>query len=344
MIAVDRELRIQTVCLIILATLGVAAALIFLRVVMIPFTLAVFITVGLAPVLEFLMLRVRAPRPLAVAGTMAVGLLAFLLLAGIVSLSIPELTTQASTYQLRLESLLERVTKAIPFERLKVPADKATEEIAGMTIEGTRSLIVTLGNGIVNIVSQGLLVLIFVMFLLAGWHVYPEEGSATWEEIEQRVKKYLLAKTIISAGVGVLVTIILAIVGVDFAAMFGLLTFALNFIPNIGPVVATLLPLPILLLNDDMTAAQALLGLGLPGAIHFAVGNILEPKVMGHSLDLHPIVVLLALIFWGMAWGAVGMILAVPITSVLQILANKFDATRPIAETLAGRLEISLFD
>ena len=80
----------------------------------------------------------------------------------------------------------------------------------------------------------------------------------------------------------------------------------------------------------------------LPGAIQLAVGNLVEPMVMGENLDLHPVTILMSLIFWGLLWGIVGMLLATPIMAVLKIIFSRLEITRPIAELLAGRLPQSV--
>ena len=113
---------------------------------------------------------------------------------------------------------------------------------------------------------------------------------------------------------------------------FGILAFLLNFIPSIGSIIATLLPIPI-------AAAQfqspwpIVYVVAVPGIIQNVIGNIIDPKIMGDELNLHPITVLLALSFWGLLWGITGMFLATPITAVLRIVLMQF---KPIGKLLAG--------
>jgi AI-2 transport protein TqsA len=102
-------------------------------------------------------------------------------------------------------------------------------------------------------------------------------------------------------------------------------------------VIAILLPLPIALIQFDSSLAIAGVFL-LPAAIQVGIGNVLEPLVMGENLDLHPVTILMSLIFWGLLWGIVGMLLATPIMAVLKIIFIRLEITRPIAELLAGRL------
>ena len=150
------------------------------------------------------------------------------------------------------------------------------------------------------------------------------------------MKRYLLVKVGVSALTGVLVYITLSILKVDLALVFALFSFLFNFIPNVGSIIATLLPLPVVLLSPDMSLTRGLLALAIPGVIQFAIGNVVEPKVMGKSLGLHPVVVLCALVFWGVLWGFIGMLLAVPMTAVIKIILERNAVTRPIADFMAG--------
>ena len=121
--------------------------------------------------------------------------------------------------------------------------------------------------------------------------------------------------------------------------MFGFLAFLLNFIPNIGSIVATLLPVPVILLSPDLSWPARIAAVVIPTAIQFGIGNLLQPKLMGRSLDLHPVSVLLGLIFFGLIWGVVGMFLATPILGVVKILLERFEFTRSVGALLAGRLD-----
>ena len=192
-------------------------------------------------------------------------------------------------------------------------------------------------NALGGVLSQSFLVFIFVMFLVGG-RSQAAPAVGVWREIESSVRGYVAAKLFTSLITGVLVGAVLWLLGIDLAFLFGLFAFLLNFIPNVGSVIATLLPLPVVLMAPDTTATVAVLAIALPGVIQFGVGNVVEPRLMGSSLDLHPAVILMALIFWGMLWGFVGMLLATPLTAVLKIVLERNEVTAPVAEVLAGRL------
>jgi AI-2 transport protein TqsA len=152
------------------------------------------------------------------------------------------------------------------------------------------------------------------------------------------VKGFIVTKTLISAVTGVLVGVTLELLGVELALAFGFFAFLLNFIPTLGSLISTLLPLPVVLMNPELSTTGAILAIAVPGAIHFAIGNLVEPLVMGDSLELHPVALLLSLMIWGAIWGIVGMLLAAPITAVLKILSERIEPTRPLGRMLAGHL------
>jgi AI-2 transport protein TqsA len=203
-----------------------------------------------------------------------------------------------------------------------------------MSATNVGSMLLGTTNAVVGLLSDSVLVMIFLAFLLLG---EPMASVGFWGEVQSQIKVYLVAKVVLSTATGFLVGIVLWSLGVDLALVFGLFTFLLNFIPNVGPIIATLLPLPVVLVSPDVSATSAVLAIALPLVIHQIFGNIVEPRMMGTSLDLDPIAILLALIFWGTLWGVVGMLLATPITGVLRILLQRLDITAPLGDVLAGR-------
>jgi AI-2 transport protein TqsA len=210
----------------------------------------------------------------------------------------------------------------------------------------TRQMVLDLRNYIFNIVTNAfgrifgltsgvLFVSVFVIFLLAGRNPYAEH-SQVYREVVQKVRRYVGTKVVVSAIVGLLVWLTLHKIGMELAGVFGVLTFLLNFIPSIGAIIATLLPIPIAVVEFGDTPSLIILVIVIPTVIHNVMGNFVEPKLMGSGLDLHPVTILLALSFWGLLWGVVGMLLAAPITAALRIVLMQFETLRPVANLLAG--------
>ncbi len=334
---VERERRIQTVCLLILSTVAIAAALYWLRAVMIPFVLAVFLAFGLSPFIDLQMRYLRVPRALAVLETVVVGFVILSLLAGLVSISLRQLTANVGAYQAQIEQLAKQATLLL--ERFGINPPTAFNPLSLVSVGTIGSMLVGTTNAILGILSQGLLVMIFLFFLLIGRTPGARPISGIWGEVESRIKLYIVTKVLTSAATGGLVGTVLWLLGVDLALVFGLFAFLLNFIPNVGSIVATLLPLPVVLMSPDASATTAVLAIAVPSVIQFVIGSVVEPNIMGSSLDLHPVAILLALVVWGTLWGIVGMLLATPITAVMKILFEKMELTAPMAELLAGRLD-----
>ncbi len=174
------------------------------------------------------------------------------------------------------------------------------------------------------------------IFLLAG-HNPRAEHSEIYTAVVGKIRRYLGTKVITSAAVGVLVWASLAIIGLELAGVFGVLAFLVNFIPAIGPIIVTVLPIP-LALAQFQSLGPVILVVVVPGVIHNIIGNIIEPKLMGEGLDLHPVTIVLALSFWGLLWGIVGMFLAAPITAAIRIVLMQFDTFKPHRESAGRRL------
>jgi AI-2 transport protein TqsA len=320
----DLETRVQTICLVALASFAVAGALYWLSPVMIPFILSVIIALGLGMVVDFLVRRLHVPRGLALPVTVVVGILFLAAIGAVVFASVQQLAGNADDYANQLHSVLLRLMGILP------------DHLRALTAAGGRRLARTT-NAILGLFSKSLLVLVFVLFLVASG-AGSGRAEGTWGDIQLQVQSYLLRKFVLSAVTGILVGAVLWLLAVPLALVFGLMAFLLNFIPSIGSVIATLLPLPVVLMTPGISPLVATLAIAIPAGIQATIGNLVEPTVVGEPLDLHPVTVLLGLIVWGMLWGVIGMFLATPIMAVMKILLEKFEGARPVAELLGGRI------
>lgn len=191
-------------------------------------------------------------------------------------------------------------------------------------------------------------VLLFMAFIMAGSDGFPEKIMGAFgakkaapildarSRINTAVQHYLGLKTLISAGTGFLVFVALLLFEVHFAMLWGVLAFLLNFIPNIGSLIAVLPPVAITLFQTGSFGKALAVACVLTG-IQLVVGNVVEPKVMGNGLNLSPLVVLLSLLFWGWVWGIPGMLLSVPLTAALKIGMEQVEVTRPLARMMSAQ-------
>lgn len=321
-----------TASLIVIAAVALALALWFTRPVMVPFVLALFFFFLASPLTDLLERRLRLPRWSSVLITLlaVAGLLG--LLGLLITTSMRGLLESVDIYRERLLGFAQRVFALLDRYGLDLGQQSVLSAIREMPL--LRMLQTTAGTAL-GLLRDGFFVLIFVIFLLLGRR--PERRrTRLYDQIDGKIRKFILTKSVISATTGILVGLILAAFQLDLALVFGVLAFLLNFIPSIGSVVATLLPIPIALVQYE--SIWPVLGVfAFPGFVQMAIGNVIEPKIMGEGLDLSPVTVLLALVFWGLIWGLVGMLLAAPITAVLRIVLLQFRTTRAVAELLSGR-------
>ncbi|HSH20197.1 MAG TPA: AI-2E family transporter [Draconibacterium sp.] len=190
-------------------------------------------------------------------------------------------------------------------------------------------------------------ILLYLFFLLLEEKLFPIKLKAMYtnkselnkiemiiEKIDKSITNYVALKTVISIITGGLSYVVLLFIGLDAPFFWAFLIFILNYIPTIGSLIATVFPAIFTLLQfGDFN--EGILVLAIVGSIQLLVGNFIEPKLMGNSLNISPLVVLITLAVWGAIWGITGMLLSVPITVILIIILAEFPSTRPFAILLS---------
>lgn len=323
---------LTTVSLIVLATVAAAVALAYTRPVMVPLVLAIFVFYIVSPVAALLEQRVRLPRWAAVLVTLVIVILLLGLLGLLITVSVRGLLDSAPIYREKLLNFTQRIFAVLDRYGIDLGQANVLESLREIPVG---RVVGSAAGTALELVTNGFLVFIFVIFFLIGRR-RDTVRVGIYKEMDDKIRQFLITKFSVSAVTGVLVGLILAVLGLDLALVFGVLAFFLNFIPSIGSVVATLLPIPVALVQ--FTSPWMIVAVFvLPGAVQVSVGNFIEPKLMGEGLDLSPVTILVALVFWGLLWGIVGALLATPITAVLRIVLARFQTTRPFAELLAGR-------
>ena len=325
---------LATISLLVMAAVAATAALIYTRSVMVPFVLAVLFSYLILPLVDWLQLRLRLPRWLALVATLLVVLCGLLVVGSLIVSSIGGLEQNASLYRDRVLRLVQQVQTWLHARGLEVGQVDLVKELRSLPV---LSWVQATAGSITGILADAFLILLITIYLVAG-RTPKQRSHGFMAIVEHKIHRYIVTKVGTSLTTGVLVGLILWMLGLDLALVFGLLAFLLNFIPSVGSIVATLLPLPVAVMQFD-SALRIAAVLGLPLIVQMVIGNAIEPKLMGRGLDLHSITVLLMLIFWGLVWGIPGMLMATPITAILKVVFEAFETTRPVAELLAGRLQ-----
>lgn len=264
----------------------------------------------------------------------------------IVSFNLERILERLPDYIASSRSMLESVRSLEGFEELQQRIIGRIEEF------DFRPLVTSLLNSLSGIAGNIVLIIIYVGFLLVEDRFFlrklqltagaGSEGQRMMDivsEVNEAIKSYVYVKTQMSLITGVLSYFVFLAFGIDFPVLWAFITFLLNYIPYIGSLVATLLPAAFAVFQFQSFIIFLWMTLALQ-AIHFTIGNILEPKVMGRTLNLSPLGVLLALTFWGLIWGVLGMILSVPITSIMVIIASRVPGLRFVAVWLSESGEL----
>jgi len=327
--------KINNISLIIIAGAIIMAVLIYTKTVLIPLVVSLFIYAMMIPARRFLERKFKIPSMLA-AFVVFFAFLAFLVVVGLyVGNSLGDFLKSANVYEKRLLDTTTYIVTKAQEHGFSINKENLLPAIKDLPL---LTMFSKVGGGVFTFVGNFLLIIVFILFLILGTKKEEKITNKLILQIQTRISKYISVKLFISAITGFFTWIVFASFNVELAFMFAFLTFLLNFIPSIGSIVATVIPLPVIFLQQFGFTVDFFTILALLIGIQFIMGQIIEPKIMGHDMDLHPIVLLSCLIFWGLVWGVVGMFLAVPITSVIQIILSKISTTRPAAELMAGRL------
>jgi len=346
----ENAFNLQLILLGIVAVFVTGVILLELKSVLLPFVIAVLLSIIFSPMVVAL-----KKRGIPTALSLLVVLLAFALVLFLVALLIYSSTesfiNEVPKYERKLTALGDSLVHSV--NRLAADLDIDLESIEWSQAFQLSSFTAALTSGVgtfLNFLTNLFLILLFMLFILAGSgdlgnkirEAFPPHQAAQMarviQNIENRVRQYLLTKTLISAGTGIVTFLILWITGVDFPLVWGFLTFLLNFIPNIGSIIAVIFPVTLAFLQFD-TAGPPLLVLILLSVVQTTLGNILEPKLMAFRLNLSALFVLVSLIFWGWLWGVWGMILAVPVMATVKIVFENVKSLQPLSVLMGGSIE-----
>jgi AI-2 transport protein TqsA len=316
--------------------------------ILIPFVLAIFLALISFPLVRLLQSR-GVPRLLAVFLTM-MSVLAGLVGPGmLIVTAIRQFVSAVPGYEVRLRQIQRDVVEwlqlAEDYQWLQTEAEG--DEIARLLtlVDPGQVLgfVVAALTNVITLLSLGFLVVLIASFMLVEaanglgrrHQVLPEKARTIIARIARDMQTWLWVKTIISLATGTAAGFWVAFMGIEFALLWGLTAFLLNYIPNLGSLIAAIPPAMLALIQfGPLEAGLVVLGYI---AINIMFGSVMEPYLMGRQIGLSPLIVLLSVILWGWLWGIAGMLIAVPITMALKFGLESSDESRWIADLMAGR-------
>ncbi len=342
--AADDTGRLRNLGLGVIAFGVVIAGLVLGRSFLIPLAIAILLWNLLEAIIGgFARVTVgpyKLPRPLATILGIAAVVLGFYLVASILLGQADAIAAAWPRYIARFESIVGDLTQWLGAER----AAKIRDAVAAIDLTRRIPRVIASTQ---SIIVSFLLVAAYIGFLFVERSHLGEKVAAMFPDarrardtsllfatISEGVRRYIWIKTVVSVVTAVVCYTVLRWVGVDFAETWALLIFVLNFIPNIGSIVGVAFPALLALVQFETLGPFVILVLSLT-AIQFAIGSVLEPMLMGSTLNMSPFSIILGLAFWGTVWGIVGMFLCVPILVVVMIVCAHVPSWRWLAILLS---------
>ncbi|MCO5113318.1 MAG: AI-2E family transporter [Bdellovibrionaceae bacterium] len=330
-----------------LAAIAISFALSYTKAIMVPFVFSLFLYFMLLPFLRFLKNEVRLPRWLALVITFTLVFVIVLVLTLIAVAFVRGFLDGYQDYYNRLVIALEKGRRYLVEQGFTMAQEfDAPSYLSRLPL---LNIIRNAGFGALNFISSLSLVFIFLLFLFIGTaaaetptdsessnvDVDDVSGNEFLMEVDYKIRQYLLVKLTTSLITAIVIGTFFMFMGLDFALTFATAVFVLNFIPTIGSIVATILPVPIALIQYDSSLMVWLIVI-IPGLTQFIIGSVIEPKIMGDSLKIHPVVILLSLMFWALIWGIPGAFMAVPLTAAIKIILEKIEGGHYISQLMSG--------
>lgn len=330
------------VAIVIMTTIAVGFAFWALRRILEPFILALFLLIMVDGMARALNHRLPAfPRRAALPAAIAAIVAVFIFTIWVAADNAGDFATQSASYTARINALLGQGAQSLGL--------KVTPTLSSLLQQLNPGRFVgALAGALSHFAEAAVFVLIYLGFLIASRQgfadktreLFQDEGETTeaghlFDRVRHGVESYIWVQTIVGVIITAASAALMAATGLSHIAFWCLIIFLANYIPAIGAAVGVLFPAIFGLVEFDGLMRGIVLIVGLE-AIHFAVSHIIQPRMQGKSLNVDPIVVLLALAFWGMVWGVVGAFLSTPLTVMAMAILAEFKGTRPLAILLSS--------
>ncbi|MCH9672516.1 MAG: AI-2E family transporter [Gammaproteobacteria bacterium] len=305
--------------------------------IIVPFLLAIFVSIVSAPPLFWFEDR-GVPRWIGLILVVAGIVIAAIGLTALVGSSINDFSRDVPIYKERVNQQFGGLVEWVRGTGFALPLTQQ-EILAYVNPSRILQLAGDVFNGFGGVLTNAFLIFltaIFILFETASFPIKlhaimddPEKSLGQWRQFSENLRRYLAIKSLASLGTGAFICICLWLIGVDYPVLWGMLAFLLNYVPNIGSIIAAVPA--VILAFIQLGPVPALWATGAYAVVNIVFGNIIEPRFMGRGLGLSTLVVFLSLVFWGWILGPVGMFLSVPLTMTAKIALDSNAETRWIA-------------
>lgn len=308
--------------------------------------LAVYVVLGLLRVLERVSIGGRRlPLTLRYTATLVCIGGSFAALGYLLMGTMDHALAQAPRYQQSILDAIQRGAALLNIEREPTWATLRESLLAQINVQRLLGQAV---SSITAVLGGFVVVFLYVAFLLLERRVFPAKIAALSDDpravariqgvidrINERIGSYLALKTVLSVVLALVSWGVMRLMGLELAGFWAVITGLVNFIPYLGTIVSIALPvlMAVVQFGDFGTALALLAALSV---VQFVIGNVIDPYVMGNSLNLSPVAILASLTVWSGLWGFAGAFLAVPVTAIMAIVLSEFPGTRPVAVLLSG--------
>jgi predicted PurR-regulated permease PerM len=322
--------------LVIAAVVIILAGIKLASAIVVPFLLSLFLATILSPLFLWL-------KKLGLGDIFSLIIIVFILILVITSLailvgsSVQDFTRNIPFYETKLKADLGQLLEAVNSWGVHIPKEDM------LNLFQTDSIIRYIGStlkSLGSILTNSFMIILTIIFMLLEISQFSAKLNQTnsnslkqFTETSDKIKHYILLKSLTSAATGIIIAVILKITGIHYAILWGLFAFLLNFIPNIGSIIAAIPAVLMAIVQYDFATATIVIITYL--VVNILIGSIIEPRILGKGLGLSTLIVFLSLIFWGWMLGPVGMLLSVPLTIMIKIALDTKEETKWIA-TLLG--------
>ena len=325
-----------TLAALVIVIAGAKAA----QALLVPFLLAFFISIICAGPFHWLQQR-KVPAPVALLLVISTVMFGGLIVLTLIGTSVNDFTNDLPIYQEKLQTHTLGLYDWLDKMGVKLSKDVLLEHFNPAKImQSAASMLATAGG----VLTNSFLIMLTVVFILFEAAEMPNKLRAALPDAESSldsvekfitgIRQYLAIKTLVSFATGLIVTIGLLLLGLDYALLWGMIAFFLNYVPNIGSIIAAVPA--VLLALVQLGPIYSLVVAALYLLTNLIMGNAVEPRLMGHKLGLSALVIFISLVFWGWVLGPVGMLLSVPLTMVVKIALEVNDSTRWMAILLSS--------